>query len=72
MGISYKPLFMLLIEKGLKRTDLYKMADLNSFTIAKFAKGESISLEILERICKALGCKPSDVFEFVDEETKDG
>jgi DNA-binding Xre family transcriptional regulator len=67
MGISYRPLFVLLASKGLKKTDLYKMADISTVTVAKFAKGESISLEILERICKALDCQPSDVFEFVED-----
>jgi DNA-binding Xre family transcriptional regulator len=66
MGISYRPLFVLLASKGLKKTDLYKMAGISTVTVAKFAKGESISLDILERVCKALDCQPSDVFEFVD------
>jgi DNA-binding Xre family transcriptional regulator len=63
MGISYRPLFILLAAKGLKKTDLYKIANLSSSAVAKFAKGEPVSLEIIERICKALDCQPNDIFE---------
>ena len=67
MGISYRPLFVLLAQKGLKKTDLYKIADLTPNTVAKFAKGESVTTEILERICKALSCQISDIIEYVED-----
>jgi DNA-binding Xre family transcriptional regulator len=65
MGISYKPLFVLLAQKGLKKTDLYQLADLTPNTVARFAKGEPVSLEVIERICKALNCQPGDIMEYV-------
>jgi DNA-binding Xre family transcriptional regulator len=68
MGISYKPLFLLLVQKGLKKTDLYKLANLTPNTVAKFAKGKPVGLEIIERLCKALGCQPNDIFEVVEDE----
>ena len=68
MPISYKPLFLLLVQKGLKKTDLYKLADLSTSAVAKFSKGEPVSLEIIERLCKALDCQPSDIFEVVKDE----
>jgi DNA-binding Xre family transcriptional regulator len=66
MGISYRPLFVLLAQKGLKKTDLYKLADLTPNTVARFAKGEQVSLEIIERLCKALECTPNDIFEITE------
>ena len=74
MPISYRPLFVLLAQKGLKKTDLYKLAGLSTVAVSKFAKGEPVSLEIIERLCKALNCTPSDIFEIVadkDETKKD-
>jgi DNA-binding Xre family transcriptional regulator len=65
--ISYKPLFVLLAQKGLKKTDLYKLAGLSTSAVAKFAKGEPVSLEIIERLWTALGCQPSDIFEIVKD-----
>jgi DNA-binding Xre family transcriptional regulator len=66
--ISYEPLFHTLIRKGLKKTDLIKLAGLSRSAVAKFAKGEPMSLEIIERLCKALDCQPSDIFEVVKDE----
>jgi DNA-binding Xre family transcriptional regulator len=68
MGISYRPLFIQLATKGLKKTDLYKLANLTAGTVAKFAKGEPVGLEIIERLCKALECTPNDIFEVVKDE----
>jgi DNA-binding Xre family transcriptional regulator len=68
MSISYAPLFHTLINKGLKKTDLKNLAGLSAAAIAKFAKGEPVSLEIIERICKALGCQPGDVYEITKED----
>jgi DNA-binding Xre family transcriptional regulator len=71
MGISYEPLMHLLIKKGLKKTDLLTMTDITTNTLAKFAKGEPVSLEIIEKLCKALGCQPGDIYVFVEEAKDD-
>jgi DNA-binding Xre family transcriptional regulator len=68
MPISYEPLFHTLISKGLKKTDLKTLAGLSTSAIAKFAKGEPVSLEIIERLCNALDCQPDDIFEVVKDE----
>jgi DNA-binding Xre family transcriptional regulator len=68
MPISYEPLFHTLIRKGLKKTDLMKLAGLTTTAVSKFAKGEPMSLEIIERLCKALDCQPNDIFEVVKDE----
>jgi DNA-binding Xre family transcriptional regulator len=67
MSISYRPLFILLATKGFKKTDLYKLANLTPNTVARFAKGEPVSLDIIERICAALGCQPGDIVEYVPD-----
>jgi DNA-binding Xre family transcriptional regulator len=68
MPISYEPLFHTLIRKGLKKTDLKRLAGLSTSAIAKFAKGEPVSLEIIERLCGALDCQPCDIFEVAKDE----
>ena len=68
MPISYEPLFHMLIKKGLKKTDLKTLAGLSTSAIAKFSKGESVSLEIIEKLCKALNCQPNDIFEIKEDE----
>jgi len=68
MGISYKPLWILLIKKGLKKTDLVSMAKLSPTTVAKLSKNKSIDGTTLERICAALQCQPGDVIEYIPED----
>jgi len=70
MGISYKPLWKLLIDKGLKKTDLITMAKLSPTTLAKLSKNKSIDGTTLERICAALQCQPGEVIEYILDEGK--
>ena len=60
---SYKPLLRLLIEKDMTKTQLREAVGFSSATLAKMAKGEYISLETVENICKYLDCKIEDVVE---------
>ena len=60
---SYKPLLRLLIEKDMTKTQLREAVGFSSATLAKMSKGEYISLETVENICKYLDCKIEDVVE---------
>ena len=61
--ISYKPLFRLLLERDMTKTQLREAAGFSSATLAKMSKGEYISLETIENICKYLDCKIEDIIE---------
>ena len=50
MQISYNKLFKLLIDKGMKKTDLAKEANLTPATLAKLSKHENVSMDTLIRI----------------------
>lgn len=63
--MKYYKLFILLDKKGMKRTDLLKIV--SSVTLAKLGKGESITTDILCKICEFLDCQPSDIMEYVKE-----
>lgn len=45
------------------KTQLRKTVGFSSATLAKMSKGEYISLETVENICKYLNCKIEDVIE---------
>lgn len=66
MEISYNSLFKLLIDKGMKKTDLAKEADLTAGTLAKLSKHQTVSMETLIKICKCLNCTFDDVVEILD------
>ena len=61
--ISYKPLFRLLLEKDMTKTQLREAVGFSTVTLAKISKNEYISLEIIEKICKHLNCRIEDVIE---------
>lgn len=63
MSLSYKKLWKLLIDKGLKKSELSKLTGISQSTIAKIAKGENVNTDILERICLALKCEIGDIVE---------
>ncbi len=62
MDVDYRKLWKLLIDKGIKnRTDLIKMAGISTNILAKLGKGEFISMDSMQKICKALDCDVGDV-----------
>lgn len=68
MGVSYKKLFKLLIDKEIKKTELASQANLSNGTLAKLSKNEFISMDVLVRICEVLGCNIGDVVDIVEDE----
>lgn len=68
MAISYNRLWKLLIDNHMKKKELKEKAELSTATMAKLGKNESVSLDVLVRVCKALNCEIGDVVEIIDED----
>lgn len=68
MGISYKPLWRILLERNMNKTQLRELASISTPTLARMGKDEYVSLEILERICEKLDCQIGDIVEYVPKE----
>ena len=60
-NVDYKKLWKLLIDKDMKKTDLITVAGISSNVLAKLNKGEYVSMESIQKICKALGCDVGDI-----------
>lgn len=67
MAISYNRLWKLLIDNHMKKKDLKDKAELSTATMAKLGKDESVSLDVLVRVCKVLNCEIGDVVEIIDD-----
>ena len=65
--ISYKRLWKLLIDKDLKKKDLASVAGVSQSSVAKIGRGETISMDVILKICTALDCDISDVCEAIPE-----
>lgn len=72
MEISYKKLWKLLIDKEMKKKDLQAAAGISWASVTKLSKGESVSMEVLMKVCKALGCNIGDIMDLipVDKESE--
>ncbi len=67
MNVSYKKLWKLLIDKDMMKKDLQKEAGISWATLTKMSKGETVSTEVLMKVCKVLHCDVGDIMEFIDD-----
>lgn len=68
MGVSYKKLWKLLIDRDLKKRDLCTLAHVSPTSMSKLSKSENVNTNILVRICHALDCDVSDIMEIVSDD----
>ena len=63
MRASYNKLFKLLIDKKMKKGELCALAGISSTSLAKLNRGESVTTDILVKICGVLECDFADIME---------
>ena len=61
MTVSYKGLWKVLREKGLKKQNLVDDLKLSSATVAKMGKGEPVSFKVMDKLCEFLECDVNDI-----------
>ena len=61
--VSYDPLWKTLIDHHINRTELKEKAGLSKGTITRMGKNESVTIDVLMKICNALDCDVNDVLE---------
>lgn len=65
MTVNYNKLWKLLIDKGMSKSELRTAAQMSPNTLAKLGKNETVSMDVLLRICTVLNCDIGDIVEFV-------
>ena len=68
MSVSYNKLWKLLIDHDMNKSDLGKAAKMSPNTIARLGKNETVSLDVLIRICRVLNCDIGDIVEVMPSE----
>ena len=68
----YKPLWDTLEEKGIGKIELREKIGLSKATFATFAKGESVTMETIEKICMELDVPVSSVVEVIPDSASNG
>lgn len=63
MAVSYNKLWKILIDKKMNKTELRIAADISTTTLAKLGKDETVSMDVMLRICKVLNCNIGDIMD---------
>ena len=70
MAVSYIKLFHMVLDRKITNVQLKDMSGVSANIITRLKRDEYVSIESIEKICKALGCGVDDILEFIDEEEK--
>ena len=60
-NFSYEKLWKLLKKKKMKKEDLRLKIQISSATSARLGKNQTVSMEVLGKICEALNCDIGDI-----------
>ena len=71
MAVSYKKLFHLLVDRDMTAVQLQQQAGYSANITTRLKKNAYISLESVEKICRALDCTLDDIVEFVTGDTEE-
>ena len=70
MAVSYKKLWHILLDRDMLKKDLSVAAGVSKATLTRLTKNETVNLDIMLKICKALKCDISDIMEIVPDKDK--
>ena len=65
---SYKPLWILLAEVGMSKTEFREAVGIGTNQLAKMGKNEYISMETLDKICTYFSKQPNDIIEHIKDQ----
>ena len=68
MKISYNKLWKILIDRKMNKSELREKTKMGSNTLAKLGKDETISMDVMLRICDVLNCDVGDIMEVVPDD----
>lgn len=63
--VSYKKLWLILVQNDMKKSDLRELADISPSTMTKLNKNEFVALSVLVKICNVLKCDIGDIMEVI-------
>lgn len=70
MRMSYKKLWLMLVEKEISPATLRKDLNIATGTMTKLRRNEEVALSVLLRICEYLDCNIRDICDAVRVETE--
>lgn len=65
MEVSYKKLWKLMIDHEITNVELRKATKISSATFTKLKKNDTVSLDVILKICNVLDCDIGEIVERV-------
>lgn len=65
--INYKPFLKLLIDRGLKKSDVLKAGVISKGTLNKMNGNNYISLEVIDKLCNYFNVGITDIVEYIPD-----
>lgn len=69
MRISYKKLWILLVEREISQAQLRKDLSIATGTMTKLRRNEEVALSVLLRICEYLDCNVGDICDAIKKDS---
>jgi DNA-binding Xre family transcriptional regulator len=63
--MSYMKLWHLLLDRGINKAALMRMAGISTTSLSKLTRGDNIYTNILVKVCTALNYQPGDIMELI-------
>ena len=67
MAVSYNKLWKILIDKSMTKTELRRLSEMSTATLAKMSKNEVVSMDVILRICMILDCNVGDIIDITKD-----
>ena len=67
MALNYNKLWKLLIDKNMNKVALRDQTGIGPSTLSKLTRNKRVSMEVLEKICKALECNIGDIVDYIKD-----
>lgn len=67
MAVTYKKLWHILVDRDMKKKDLQESAQLTAYAMNKLSRDETVTTDVLAKICRALKCTVDDIMEVLPE-----
>ncbi len=71
MAVSYRKLFHLMIDNGMTNAELMEKGGFSANIITRLKRNNYVSLDSIEKICKALNCGVDDILDFLPDNTEE-
>ena len=70
MAVKFDRCFKLVQERGITYSQILEEANISGNILTRMRRNEYVSLESIEKICRALDCDINDILEFVADNKK--